>query len=117
MNNTHARKSACNSFAISGFVIGQLHSLMLVLLNGGENMRAFSSTECVALVDACVTEWRNIHPTLPMALKMVVALVDACVTEWRQRAKCPGVGYFWELHSLMLVLLNGGGQCGGTSHR
>ena len=41
----------------------------------------------------------------------VVALVDACGTAWRQLRTVERLGGLVVLHSLMLVLLNGG--CGG----
>ena len=42
----------------------------------------------VALVDACVTEWRRRQLSYKAIVCIVVALVDACVTEWRMSA-CP----------------------------
>ena len=39
-----------------------------------------------------------------------VALADACVTEWRFLTRLFGCLLFFELHSLMPVLLNGGGE-------
>ena len=38
----------------------------------------------------------------------LVALVDACVTEWRVHVRLDFVRRSGMLHSLMLVLLNGG---------
>ena len=37
----------------------RLHSLMLVLLNGGYGREEYDRPRRVALVDACVTEWRQ----------------------------------------------------------
>ena len=36
----------------------------------------------VLLVDACITEWRNL-PRFCRARWTSVLLVDACITEWR----------------------------------
>ena len=43
-----------------------------------------------------------------LTVDCLVALVDACVTEWRPHAVYGKPGLFTGLHSLMLVLLNGG---------
>ena len=58
---------------------------MLVLLNGGS---------------------RKVHPD---TVQTEVALVDACVTEWRHAPVNPPA-HAVRLHSLMLVLLNGGSR-------
>ena len=73
-----------------------------------EHRRPFDNTPrgAVALVDACVTEWRTLRRVVGRK-GGTVALVDACVTEWRDSDPVAGtVGI--ALHSLMLVLLNGG---------
>ena len=63
--------------------VSKLHSLMLVLLNGGMTTKDTGRLDSVALVDACVTEWRDKNSGFRVDLRGVVALVDACVTEWR----------------------------------
>ena len=87
---------------------------MLVLLNGGSTRPLFRHYANVALVDACVTEWRiyvdqqEVHSRQLHSLMLVllnggtflpplhsqhetVALVDACVTEWRIAVSAPPI--------------------------
>ena len=61
------------------------HSLMLVLLNGGPLLLYTSLFLGAPLADACVTEWR-VNFSLPATSAPAAPLADACVTEWRKTA-------------------------------
>ena len=61
----------------------------------------------VPLVDACDTEWRKKAEKVGKRAD-AVPLVDACDTEWRIAAAAIR-GDALQCHSLMPVILNGGG--------
>ena len=87
----------------------QLHSLMLVLLNGGTAAACRNSEKpAVALADVGVTEWRTASDSVQEWRVRCVALADVGVTEWRSKEFHSFFHPLLPLHSLMLVLLNGG---------
>ncbi len=85
----------------------KFHSLMFVLLNGGNASSATGSAAPVSLADVCVTEWRTSFSLYPFPFG-AVSLADVCVTEWRSQIHRTSSSQTL-FHSLMFVLLNGGG--------